>query len=604
MRRLLIALVAGVVVAVPAAVGLFGNASFAQRLPLRSPTSAASPSETESPTPSPSPTESEPGDDHGGNRPPGTSDDEPGDDHGGDRPRTGDDDNSGPGSSNSGHGSDDTSADDNSGRGGSDDDSDDSADDSSGHGSDDTTADDSGHHDGGDDAERRHLGPRLGRHGAGTTRVDTDPTTESAPPEQSPAAPAAAGDVSVLADLLADPADPDPGPDLGPDLPEDGPVAPAWVTLGDPGGPERLRAGARARAGCWCSSRSGSSRPCSSSGWSAPSRRAPWPSARPSTTPRRWRACWPRRSSSRRSATRCVAGDPAAIAAFDEVARDQLLSESIVRVKLWSADGRVLYADESQLIGRSFALSKEQREALALPATIADVSDLDESENAFESADRLVEVYRPVWTPSGQELLFEIYASYDPVGARTTQLWRGFAGVTASSLVLFVVIVAPIVWHLVRRLRRAEEQRDRPAPAGRRRVGRRAPPDRRQPARRAGAGARGHLVHRRRGLGHRRRARPARPRPRPRRGRRGRALEHPLAAHPARRHLPREPGPLRGRHRPARPRPDHPPRRPRRARRQRRRGRPRDDPRGPAPGAPGRPGVPAQRRETRRARRR
>ena len=130
-----------------------------------------------------------------------------------------------------------------------------------------------------------------------------------------------------------------------------------------------------------------------------------------------------------------------------------------MRVKLWSADGRVLYADESQLIGRSFALSKDQREALDQPATIADVSDLEESENAFESADRLVEVYHPVWTPSGQELLFEMYASYDPVGARTTQLWRGFAGVTASSLVLFVVIVSPIVWHLVRRLRRAEEQR-------------------------------------------------------------------------------------------------------------------------------------------------
>ena len=151
-------------------------------------------------------------------------------------------------------------------------------------------------------------------------------------------------------------------------------------------------------------------------------------------------------------------GDPAAVAAFDAVAREQLLSESIVRVKLWSADGTVLYADERQLVGRTFALSDEQRSALSRPATVADVSDLDESENAFEDADRLVEVYRPVWTPGGQVVLFEMYASYDPVGARTTQLWRGFAGVTASSLVLLVVIVAPIVWHLVRRLRRAEEQ--------------------------------------------------------------------------------------------------------------------------------------------------
>ena len=86
MRKLLIALVAGVAVTVPAAIGLFGNASFAQRLPVSSPSSSASPSEVESTTPAPSPTEPEPGDDHGGDRPAGVSDDAPGDDHGGDRP--------------------------------------------------------------------------------------------------------------------------------------------------------------------------------------------------------------------------------------------------------------------------------------------------------------------------------------------------------------------------------------------------------------------------------------------------------------------------------------------------------------------------------------
>jgi two-component system NarL family sensor kinase len=154
-----------------------------------------------------------------------------------------------------------------------------------------------------------------------------------------------------------------------------------------------------------------------------------------------------------------MAGDPAAIAKFDDIARDHLLSTSIVRVKLWNAQGRVLYADEDQLVGRTYPLSPDQRDALEKPETVAKVSELDLSENAFEDAERAVEVYRPVWTPDGQVALFEIYASYDPVGERTGQLWRGFAGVTASSLVLFVLIVAPIVWHLLRRIRRAEEQR-------------------------------------------------------------------------------------------------------------------------------------------------
>ena len=154
-----------------------------------------------------------------------------------------------------------------------------------------------------------------------------------------------------------------------------------------------------------------------------------------------------------------LAGEPAAVAAFDEIARDRLLSESVERVKLWSPQGRVLYADESQLVGRTFPLSDDQREALVQPATVAEVSELDRMENAFEQAERAVEVYRPVWTPDGEVALFEIYVSYEPVGARTGQLWRGFAGVTASSLVLLVFITTPIVWHLVRRIRNAEEQR-------------------------------------------------------------------------------------------------------------------------------------------------
>ena len=154
-----------------------------------------------------------------------------------------------------------------------------------------------------------------------------------------------------------------------------------------------------------------------------------------------------------------LTGDPAAITAFDEVVHAQLLVPPIVRVKLWNEQGKVLYADEQQLIGRTFPLSKEQKRALQRHETVADVSNLDESENAFESAARAVEVYRPVWTPNGQITLFEFYTNYSAVGDRTGQLWRGFAGVTASSLVLLVVIVVPFVWALVRRLRRAEEQR-------------------------------------------------------------------------------------------------------------------------------------------------
>jgi two-component system, NarL family, sensor kinase len=46
-----------------------------------------------------------------------------------------------------------------------------------------------------------------------------------------------------------------------------------------------------------------------------------------------------------------VQGDPAAREAVDDAVVSRVLSDSIVRVKIWSADGRVLYSDNPEQIG-------------------------------------------------------------------------------------------------------------------------------------------------------------------------------------------------------------------------------------------------------------
>jgi two-component system, NarL family, sensor kinase len=71
-----------------------------------------------------------------------------------------------------------------------------------------------------------------------------------------------------------------------------------------------------------------------------------------------------------------------------------------------------------------------------------------------------MEVYRPIWTPSGTSLLFETYAPYDTVTARTEELWKGFAGVTLTSLLLLVVLLLPILWRLLERLKNGQAQRE------------------------------------------------------------------------------------------------------------------------------------------------
>ena len=159
---------------------------------------------------------------------------------------------------------------------------------------------------------------------------------------------------------------------------------------------------------------------------------------------------------------RLLAGDPKAVAKFDNLVNERILGDGVVRVKLWGKDGTILYSDQPELIGEKFPLGAEEREVLAKPRTVAEISDLARTENELDRkiGNKLVEVYRPVWTPSGTEALFEIYTPYDQVSQRTGQLWRGFAGVTLSSLLLFVVLLAPLLWHLLRRVRRAQRQRE------------------------------------------------------------------------------------------------------------------------------------------------
>ena len=152
-------------------------------------------------------------------------------------------------------------------------------------------------------------------------------------------------------------------------------------------------------------------------------------------------------------------GDPDAVEAFDTIVRERVLGPGVVRVKIWDPNGTVLYADEPELIGRRFDLEAPQREALADPQTRAEVSDLSNTENEFETGGRLLEVYRPVWAPDGRQLLFEMYSPYAPVEARSGELWRGFAGVTISTLLLLVVLTSPIIWRLIVRARRDETTR-------------------------------------------------------------------------------------------------------------------------------------------------
>jgi signal transduction histidine kinase len=157
-----------------------------------------------------------------------------------------------------------------------------------------------------------------------------------------------------------------------------------------------------------------------------------------------------------------LTADPEAVAAVGRAVEQGVLDPSLVRVKVWARDGTILYSDEPRLVGAQYVLGADQARSLDTGAIEAEVSDLSKPENRFERPfGRLLEVYLPVYTPSGEPVLFEAYYRYDAVSDAGTSLWRAFAPITLGALVVLQLVQVPLAWSLARRLRQRVEERER-----------------------------------------------------------------------------------------------------------------------------------------------
>ena len=158
-----------------------------------------------------------------------------------------------------------------------------------------------------------------------------------------------------------------------------------------------------------------------------------------------------------------VVGDAAAIDRFDRTALDRLLVGDVLRVKIWDADGTVLYSDRTELIGMSYPLGDDELDVIRDGGTDAEISDLGRPENRFEReiGGDLLEVYTRIRSPEGQPLLFEAYLSVDQVRESRAQVLDRFLPITIGSLLALVALSTPLVVLLSRRLSRAARDRER-----------------------------------------------------------------------------------------------------------------------------------------------
>ena len=129
----------------------------------------------------------------------------------------------------------------------------------------------------------------------------------------------------------------------------------------------------------------------------------------PGRRPRCWPARWPSRRS--RPAWSTASREPST-GSTGSLRSDSRVGD-VRRIKIWAADGTIVYSDEARLIGETFALGEDELEVLMNGGTEAEVSDLDRAGEPLRARRRAAwsRSTRRSTTPEGEPLLFEAYFS-------------------------------------------------------------------------------------------------------------------------------------------------------------------------------------------------
>lgn len=157
-----------------------------------------------------------------------------------------------------------------------------------------------------------------------------------------------------------------------------------------------------------------------------------------------------------------LAGDRAALDRFDDIVRSRILDDTTVRVKVWSGDGTIVYADQRELVGDTFDIEEEEREVLRDGGTKSEISSLDKPENAADRKfDRLLEVYTRVRAPDGSALMYETYVRDAAVSRTGRALWSRMLPSVIGALLLLELVQVPLVILLARRVASRRRERER-----------------------------------------------------------------------------------------------------------------------------------------------
>jgi len=152
--------------------------------------------------------------------------------------------------------------------------------------------------------------------------------------------------------------------------------------------------------------------------------------------------------------------DPNAQKALDDKIRLRMDGSTILRIKVWSEDGRILYSDDTRLIGQSYPLDPDDRRVLEEGGADSDISDLSKSENSLEKTfGESLEVYVGTKDTEQRPILVETYFKVGQLHADEAALIRRIVPVVLAALLVLGLLLVPLAYTLASRVARYERER-------------------------------------------------------------------------------------------------------------------------------------------------
>jgi two-component system sensor histidine kinase BarA len=143
------------------------------------------------------------------------------------------------------------------------------------------------------------------------------------------------------------------------------------------------------------------------------------------------------------------------------VASVQQAQPSIVRIKIWSIEGQVLFSNDRDQVGTRPDVEEELEEAL--DGELAnEISDLSAGENSSERllADKLFETYVPFRFTGDDKVaaVIEVYQDYSVIQSEVDRLTRTLSISLAIGLLALYVVMLPLMVGITRTLRRQNQK--------------------------------------------------------------------------------------------------------------------------------------------------